>query len=98
MPYMRSSVVYLGNMYIGCTNRTLRTRMCEHLRLSGRTHVQSNISLHLSTNSYSAKFEDFSILKTAINPSDLQIIESILIKRNSPSLNKDKSSSPLYIA
>ena len=108
---MRSSVVYQytcpdclsGMSYIGCTNRMLRTRVCEHLGISHRTlrpiksRPFSSIQEHIKPNKHRANFSDFKIIGTSQNKSDLPILESILIKQLLPSLNADNSSVPLYI-
>ena len=77
--------------------------MCEHLGLSALTRKRvkgDNDSaikeLHLFCN-HSSGFDNFSIL--ASNSSDFKVtlIESLLIKRDHPPLNKNRHSLPLEL-
>ena len=53
------------------------------------------IQEHLVCCNYSLSFEDFSILTREINDFKLKIMESLLIARDKPILNKTDSSLPL---
>ena len=76
--------------------------MCEHLGVSARTGKRmkgdndSAVKEHLFCN-HSSGFDNFSIL--ASNSSDFKVtlIESLLIKRDHPPLNKNGHSLPLEL-
>ena len=76
--------------------------MCEHLGVSARTGKRmkgdndSAVKEHLFCN-HSSGFDNFSIL--ASNSSDFKVtlIESLLIKRDHPPLNKNRHSLPLEL-
>ena len=55
------------------------------------------IQEHLVCCNYSLSFEDFSILTREINDFKLKIMESLLIARDKPILNKTDSSLPLEL-
>ena len=79
-------------------------RICERLGISHLTgkkvKIDNNkltaIQEHLCCN-YSPSFEDFSILTRESNDFKLNIIESLLIARDKPILNKADSSLPLEL-
>ena len=75
--------------------------MCEHLRISALTgkRVKSDddsaIKEHLSFCNHTPDFEDFSILANNNDDFKVTLIESLLIDRVHPPLNKNKQSLPL---
>ena len=77
--------------------------MCEHLRISALTgkkvkdYDDSAIKEHLLFYSLSPDFEDFSILFTNNNDFKVTLMESLLINRDYPPLNKNKQSLPLEL-
>ncbi len=108
---MRSKVVYiftcpkctLGN-YVGCTLRLLKIRINNHQGVSHRTlnrlsnPENSPIKNHCNSCKRTITYSDFKILKSVKFKLDLYISESLFIKNHTPSLNRDQSSIPLYIA
>lgn len=107
---MRSKVVYKflcpsckKASYIGSTSRRFRVRICEHLGVSYRTSklvgspLQSAVRDHSRICHADPAFSDFSILSSASDGLSLNILESLFIRDQKPSLNKDVSSFPLLI-
>ena len=108
---MHSNVSYLYSCpkctlgkYVGCTTRTLKTRVDCHSGLSYRTGNKlskpeySSIREHASKCKTKIDIENFKILFSSKTESDLLISESLLIKLLNPRLNKDTKSVPLYIS
>ena len=100
------SVVAASNAtYYGKTKRHFKVRICEHLGISHVTEkkvkIDSNkltaIQEHLLCCNYCPSFEDFSILTRESNDFKLKIMESLLIARDKPILNKADSSLPLEL-
>ena len=91
--------------YYGKTKRHFKVRICEHLGISHLTEkkvkIDNNkltaIQEHLLCCNYSPSFEDFSILTRESNDFKLRIMESLLIARDKPILNKTDSSLPLEL-
>ena len=85
--------------YHGKTKRHFKVRICEHLGISHLTEkkvkIDNNkltaIQEHLLCCNYSPSFEDFSILTRESNDSKLKIMESLLIARDKPILDKADS-------
>ena len=77
--------------------------MCEHLGISALTGKRvkgdndSTIKEHLSFCNHATGFEDFSILATNYNEFKVTLMESFLINKNHPALNKNKQSLPLEL-
>ena len=77
--------------------------MCEQLGISAltgkRTKVDDDFTIkeHLLFCNYTPNFEDFSILATNNNDFKVMLMESLLSKRDHPSLNKNKQSLPLEL-
>ena len=75
--------------------------MCEHLGVSGKRVKGDNDSAikeqHLFCN-HSSGFDDSSILASNNNDFKVTLIESILINRDHPPLNKNKYSLPLELS
>ena len=86
----------------GKTKRHFKLRICEHLGISQLTDemvkIDNNklttIQEHVFCCNYSPSFEDFSILTRESNDFKLKIMESRLIARDKPVLNKADSSLP----
>ena len=79
--------------YYGKTKLHFKVRMCEHLGISHLTGKNDNNKLtaiqeHLPCCNYSPSLEDFSILTRESNDCKLKIMESLLIARDKPVLNK----------
>ena len=100
------SVVAASNAtYYGKTKRHFKVRICEHLNISHLTgkkvKIDNNkltaIQEHLLCSNYSPSFEGFSILTRESNDFKLKIMESLLIARDKPILNKADSSLPLEL-
>ena len=74
--------------------------MCEHLGISALTGKRvkgdddSAIKEHLLFCNHTPDFEDFSILATNNNDFKVTLMESLLIIRDHPPLNKNKQSLP----
>ena len=107
---LRSSVVYkfscahcASGTYVGCTSRTLRTRIAEHLGRSFRTGrplsrpPHSSIRIHSEECDHTVSPDDFTILGSASSVLDLRILESIFIAKLHPTLNDMQSSFPLRV-
>ena len=91
--------------YYGNTKRHFKVQICEHLDISYPTEkmvkIDNNkltaIQEHLLCCNYSPSFEDFSILTKESSDFKLKIMESLLITRDKPILNKADSSLPLEL-
>ena len=89
--------------YYGKTKRHFKIRMCEHLGVSAFTGKRvkgdndSAIKEHHLFCNYSSGFDDFSILASNNNDFKVTLMESLLINRDHPPLNKNKHSLPLEI-
>ena len=106
---LRSHLVYkfscssCNATYYGKTERHLNVRSGEHIGLSPLTGNRvackpSAISDHLLLHEHNnSSFNDFSILCCENNAFKLSLRESILIKRDSPELNRNVSSMPLLL-
>ena len=107
--FLRSGIIYKFNCggynatYYSTTKRHFKVRMCENLgdsALSGTRVKRDNDSAvkeyHLFCN-HSSGFDDFSILASNDNDFKVTLMESLLIKRDHPSLNKNRHSLPLEI-
>ena len=89
----------------GKTKRHFKVRICKHLGISHLTDkkvkIDNNkltaIQEHLLCCNYCPSFEDFSILTRESNDFKLKIMESLLIARDKPILNKADSSLPLEL-
>ena len=89
--------------YYGKTKRYFKVRMCEHLGISALTGKRvkrdddAAIKEHLLFCNRTPDFEDFSILATNNNDFKVMLMESLLIYRDYPPLNKNKQSLPLEL-
>ena len=91
--------------YYGKTKRHFKVRICEHLGISHLTgkkvKIDNNklmtIQEHLLCCNYSPPFENISILTMESNDFKLKILESLLIARDKPVLNKADSTLPLEL-
>ena len=87
--------------YYGKTNRHLIVRCREHLGINkAGQKIKSNSSSigdHISKFGHKASFDDFEIISKTDNHFDLLIHESLLIKRDTPSLNSQTSSIPMVL-
>ena len=106
---LRSDIVYkfqcgsCNATYYGKTKRHFQVRMCEHLGMSAFTGKRvkgdddSSIKEHLLFCNLTPDFEDFLILATNNNEFKVTLMESLLINREHPPLNKNKQPLPLQI-
>ena len=106
---MRSTLVYkyccahCASEYVGSTSRTLAIRVAEHAGRSFRTNriltnpPNSNIYEHASKCNSPITLENFSILNSCNNISDLHILESLYIYKLKPVLNSSQTAVPLHI-
>ena len=53
---------------------------------------------HLKANKHKATIDSFEIVRPVVDKSELNIVESLVIKYNKPNLNVDVASTPLLIA
>ena len=91
--------------YYGKTKRHFKVRISEHLGIlhlnEKKVKIDNNkptaIQEHLLCCNYCPSFEDFSILTRESNDFKLKIMESLLIARDKPILNKADSSLPLEL-
>ena len=85
------------------TKRHFKVRMCEQLGISALTGKRvkgdddSAIKEHLLFCNPTPDFEDFSILATNSSDFKATLMESLLISRGHPPLNKSKQSLPLEL-
>ena len=107
--FLHSGIVYkfqhgsCNANYYGKTKRHFKVRMCQYLGISALTgkrikgDADSAIKEHFLFCNHTPDFEDFSIL--AANKSDFKVtlMESLLINRDHPPLNKNKQSLPLEL-
>ena len=106
---MRSALVYkyccarCASEYVGSTSRALATRVAEHAGRSFRTNriltnpPNSNIYEHANNCDSPITLDNFSILNSCSNISDLHILESLYIYKLKPVLNSSQSAVPLHI-
>ena len=87
-----SNVVYMFTClrdssikYIGFTNRTIKTRVHEHLR-TGTTAISDHLTICKDCEN-GATIDNFEILKHCRNEHDTRIFEALMIKKKNPSLN-----------
>ena len=90
--------------YYGKAKCHFKFRICEHLilsRLTKKVKTDNNkvtaLQEHLLGCNFSPSFEDFPILTRESNDFKLKIMESLLIARDKPILNKADSSLPLEL-
>ena len=91
--------------YYGKTKRHFKVRICEHLRISHFTRKKvkigynklTSVQKHLLCCNYSPSFEDLSIFTRKSNDFKLKIMESQLLARDKPVLNKADSSLSLEL-
>ena len=92
--------------YYGGTDRHLKVRSREHIGISPywdtywnktKPSKESAICDHLLNCNNIPSFEEFTILTNGNNKFDLEIKESLLIKRDRPILNKTISSAKLFL-
>ena len=104
-----SGVVYkytcgrCNSTYYGETDRHLKVSSGEHIGISPLTFKKTKPSKEsavrdrlLNCNSIPS-FEEFTILKNVNNKFNLEIKESLLVKRDKPILNKNISSAKLFL-
>ena len=107
--FLRSGIVYkfkcdgCNATYYSRTKRHFKVRMCEHLGVSALTGKRvkgdndSAVKEHHLFCNHSSGFDDFSILASNNNDFKVTLMESILINRDHPPLNKNRKSLPLEL-
>ena len=87
--------------YYGETDRHLKVRSGEHFPINFLKQLRSQLGVqygdHLLFFNYDPSFDDFAILDQGTNKFLLEIKESLLIKCDEPILNKNISSTPLFL-
>ena len=89
--------------YVGCTERALHDRICEHMGISHRTGNTlttppfSSIREHSQLCSHQITSESFHIIGRCRIDENLLLLESVFIKHLKPSLNNTESAAPLHI-
>ena len=106
---MQSSLVYqlscvnCTSGYVGCSHRTLATRVAEHAGKSSRTSralitlPHSSVREHAETCGSPVTMNQFKILDFCNSNNDLCILESLYIYKLKPAINDSQSSHPLHI-
>ena len=107
--FLRSGIVYefkgggYNATYYDKTKGHFKVRMCEHLGVSALTWKRvkgdndSAIKEHHLFCNHSSGFDDFSILASSNNDFKVTLMESLLINRDHPPLNKNRHSLPLEL-
>ena len=107
--FLRSGIVYkfkcsgCNATYYGKTKHHFKIRMCEYLGVSALTGKRvkgdndSAIKEHHLFCNYSSGFDDFCILASNNNDFKVTLMESLLINRDHPPLNKNRHSLPLEL-
>ena len=104
LSYMFSCPKCKVGTYIGATKRLLKVRADAHLGVSHRTGYPlskkdfSNIREHCHKCRTSFDYNCFKIMGRACDETSLSVLESLLIKQHSPTLNNHCSATPLHIA
>ena len=78
--------------YCGKTKRHIKVRMSEHIRISALTGKNVQVD-----NNHSSGFDDFPILASNSNDFNDTLMESFLINRDHPPLNKSRHLLPLQL-
>ena len=93
--FVRPNVVYRFKClrdadisYIGKTERHLVSRVAEHLRPKGKTHIRTHLSKCSTCLNGNLSVQNFEILKTARGALELGIQEALLIRKHQPKINK----------
>ena len=109
LSFLRSGIAYkfqrgsCNATYYDKTKRHFKVRLCEHFGISALTGKRvkgdddSTIKEHHLFCNLTTDFEDFSILATNNNDFKVALMESLLINRDHPPLNKKKQSLPLKL-
>ena len=96
-------LVILEIYYYGKTYRHMKVRISEHQGVSPRTgkRVKGTLSTsvrdHMLNCNHTVAWEDFSIIGRESNHYLLETKESLFIKRDNPSLNRNKYSQELFL-
>ena len=89
--------------YYGKTYRQMKVRVSEHQSVSARTgkRVQGTLSTSVRDNmlncDHTVAWEDFSIISRESNYYSQETKESLFIKRENPSLNRNKYTQELFL-
>ena len=105
---LRSGIVYnftcvgCNANYYGKTIRHFKVRACEHLRISPLTGESVSpgptaVSEHLKSCRCSPSLRSFKIITSESNDFKLTVMESLLIQRDKPPLNRTVKSMPLEL-
>ena len=84
--------------YYGKTYRHMKALISEHQGVSPRTGTLStSVRDHMLNCNHAVAWEDFSIIGSESNHYLLETKESLFIKRDNPSLNRNKYSQELFL-
>ena len=107
--FLRSGIVYkfkcgsCNATYYGKTKPHFKVRMCEHLEISVLTEKRvkgdddSAIKEYFLFGNHTSDFENFSIFAANNDNFKVTLMESLLINRDHPPLNKNKQSLPFEL-
>ena len=107
--FLRSGIVYkfkcggCNATYYGKTKTRFKVRMCQHLGVSALTGKRvkgdddSAVKEHHLFCNHTSGFDDFFILASNNNYFKVTLMESLLINRDHPLLNKNRHSPPLKL-
>ena len=89
-------------IYYGLTDRHFKVRSYEHLGKSIRTEkplvgIKTAMRDHCTDSQHTITSDSFSVIARSCDSFHLKIKESLLIKRDSPLLNNNVYSTPLYL-
>ena len=89
-------------LYFGLTRRHIKVRWCEHMGISPLTGKPivgqpGEVREHMLECDTKVVWDNFRIVARDDNVFNLYIKESLLIKKDKPILNKDKTSTPLFV-
>ena len=91
------------DFYVGNIKMQSKVSFCPHLGISPRANrsvtspTHSTPRIHSENNSQTFTYSNFSLIDTASCELNLRILESLYIFKESPTLNLDKSCTPLNI-
>ena len=93
--------------YIGETTRHYDVRVCEHLKISEFTGkpkssvLPTSVWLHMAENQHHNNDKDSFSMITSYSPTiseyKLMVMESLIVAKDNPSINKSYRSVPLYL-
>ena len=96
---------FCNESYIGMSIRHHKVRLCEHMKksprtgktLNGTTYVRSAIVEHTQLSQHIVSENDFKILSLGGSKVELEIKESLMIQKMKPTLNRNVTSTELFL-